>query len=97
MVVPLDIVAEHARWSDRSSSHTGRVVVADPGPGGFSDEFERTTLQGPINCKNIDVSGPDRSRRGFVLPMVTGPCDLNSQHRAEGDTTDDGLAVIPVP
>ena len=44
VIVPLDIVAEHARRTDSVAGDTGGIVVADSGPCRLPDELERATL-----------------------------------------------------
>ena len=56
VIVPLDVVTEHARGADSIAGHTGGIVVADSGPCRFTDQFEGASLQGPIYCEDVDIS-----------------------------------------
>src|SRR5262245_11594046 len=68
-------------------------VLSGIGPGRFSDQLKRTSLESPVEGKNTQgvIAGV-----GSAIAVIARSADFGSQERTKGHTTDNRLSIVDV-
>src|SRR5215467_5854067 len=88
-----DSCQQRSWWHAKRTGLDRPRVAPCVSPGGFTDEFERTSLEGPVERHNAERIVIPVGRRIAIIPR---PRDLDAQHRTERHATRNGLAIVDI-